>query len=431
MSQKTIFYSWQSDLPNRTNRGFIERALERACKKISSDPAIEPAPRLDKDTAGVPGAPDIAAVIFEKIDQSNVVVADISLVDRGSVARDLRTPNPNVLIELGYALNALGWKKLLLILNRAYGPPEDLPFDLKMRRPIIYDFPEDLKDSTVVLQQLQNQLERALREILSLEEESPQEEILNQAAFSFEGAGMNSQYAEINIMNHGNLASGIEFSLPTAIKTRMYPSNVLGNGKNGKLIMESETGQIKIQMPLTLQYSNIRGQRIIHEGTVDFNNPYRVILGPAQLMKEVRPEIDFLNGHMSLVQSQTLQLQLWLKLFIISKTSEPLVFPFHRCGAELQFLTESHHIEVFDEVEMRFTNASENSSGQIEIFGSAQIVFFARILDFRLQTPIPDVPLKGSALMVDLKKRVHRVEFRLRQIKPESGGELQRWKAEV
>ena len=55
-----VFYSWQSDLPNKTNRGLIEQALGRAVKVISENGHLEQAIRLDSDTTGVPGSPDIA-----------------------------------------------------------------------------------------------------------------------------------------------------------------------------------------------------------------------------------------------------------------------------------------------------------------------------------------------------------------------------------
>lgn len=56
----TIFYSWQSDLPNRCNRSFIEEALELALKGLRQDPRIVFASRdalwVDKDTKGVAGS---------------------------------------------------------------------------------------------------------------------------------------------------------------------------------------------------------------------------------------------------------------------------------------------------------------------------------------------------------------------------------------
>jgi hypothetical protein len=65
-----IFYSWQSDLANATNRGFIEKALENAAKFIRNDDSIKVEPVIDRDTKDVPGSPDIAHTIFDKIEPS-------------------------------------------------------------------------------------------------------------------------------------------------------------------------------------------------------------------------------------------------------------------------------------------------------------------------------------------------------------------------
>lgn len=134
----TIFYSWQADLPNSTNRGFIQAALDEAARSIAADLNIQPV--IERDTLNIPGSPDIAITIFRKISTSQAFVADITLINPKEAER--RTPNPNVLLELGYALHALGQDRIILIMNRAYGPPEALPFDLKMRRVITYDMGE-------------------------------------------------------------------------------------------------------------------------------------------------------------------------------------------------------------------------------------------------------------------------------------------------
>ena len=48
-------------------------------------------------------------------------------------------PNPNVMLEYGYALDALGNQRLIGVFNKAFGKPDDLPFDLRHRRwPIQY-----------------------------------------------------------------------------------------------------------------------------------------------------------------------------------------------------------------------------------------------------------------------------------------------------
>ena len=123
--RRIVFYSWQSDLPNSTNRGFIQRALESAAAVIAGDDTVALEPVVDRDTEGVAGSPDIAATIFAKIAAADVVVVDVSVINKASGGRP--TPNPNVLIELGYALRALGYERIILVFNRAYGAIEDLP----------------------------------------------------------------------------------------------------------------------------------------------------------------------------------------------------------------------------------------------------------------------------------------------------------------
>jgi hypothetical protein len=142
----TVFYSWQSDLEGRANRNLIENALEKAAKTLRADDSLQVVPVMDRDTAGKSGAPDIAATIFGKIDVADAFVADISFVTPPTPeAPELkRCPNPNVLLELGYALHRHGWERVLLVFNEHYGSLSDLPFDLRARRVITYtSAPED------------------------------------------------------------------------------------------------------------------------------------------------------------------------------------------------------------------------------------------------------------------------------------------------
>ena len=75
----------------------------------------------------MPGAPDIARAILEKIAAADLIVADISIINGDRDGR--RTPNPNVLIELGYALCALGPERVVLnqaqrgTADRSHTPP--------------------------------------------------------------------------------------------------------------------------------------------------------------------------------------------------------------------------------------------------------------------------------------------------------------------
>jgi hypothetical protein len=109
-----IFYSWQSDLPNSINRGFIGAALEKAAKIIRQDGSLEVEPVIDRDTLGVPGSPDIKETIFKKITQTKIFVGDVSIINQGQPCRP--TPNPNVLIELGYAMKALDFERIILVM---------------------------------------------------------------------------------------------------------------------------------------------------------------------------------------------------------------------------------------------------------------------------------------------------------------------------
>jgi len=58
---ETVFYSWQAQLPNRTNRGFIESALEQAVKR-SMRRRRDPNTR-DLNILGFPGSADAALLL--------------------------------------------------------------------------------------------------------------------------------------------------------------------------------------------------------------------------------------------------------------------------------------------------------------------------------------------------------------------------------
>jgi hypothetical protein len=157
--RRIVFYSWQSDLPAAGNRNLIEDCLSRAMRSIGRDADAKIEPVLDRDTANLAGAPDIANSILAKIAVADVFVADVSIVNAGG-ARP--TPNPNVLIELGYAIAQLGWDNVILVQNRAFGGPEILPFDLRGRRVVVYDA-ADGSDRAEVRGLLQGRLEAGLR----------------------------------------------------------------------------------------------------------------------------------------------------------------------------------------------------------------------------------------------------------------------------
>jgi hypothetical protein len=165
MDKCIVFYSWESDLPNSTNRGFIQKALEDAARSIRSDDSIKIDPVIDRDTSGVPGSPDIANTIFSKIEGSDIFACDVSIINQGEKSRP--TPNPNVLIELGYAVKALKSERIIMIMNTAFGGPELLPFDLSKKRVSPYHINKDNEDKSSERKKLSQLLDDAIRAIMN------------------------------------------------------------------------------------------------------------------------------------------------------------------------------------------------------------------------------------------------------------------------
>jgi len=173
LKQETIFYSWQSDVSPQNNRYLIEDALKRAIKAINKDGSFVNEFILDRDTKGVPGAPIIAETILDKVKKSSAFLADVTII--GKIDSGKAVINPNVSIELGYAFATLPEGALILVLNLAYGRIEDLPFDLKHRRVMTYNLAEGstTEQRKFVRQQLQSDLEKALRQLLQSRSKLP------------------------------------------------------------------------------------------------------------------------------------------------------------------------------------------------------------------------------------------------------------------
>ena len=125
---RTVFFSWQADTPNKCGRTFLKDALDEACKGIAADTTLDEALRdiaIDSDTQGVAGQPPIAETIFNKIDAAAVFVADMTFTNKREDNR--RAPNPNVLIEYGWALKSLAFNRVISIMNTAYGDVNGVP----------------------------------------------------------------------------------------------------------------------------------------------------------------------------------------------------------------------------------------------------------------------------------------------------------------
>lgn len=127
--------------------------------------------QLDHDRKDVPGSPDLARTILDKIDKASVFVADVTPVATvtrpdGSIKKIM---NPNVAIELGYALKSLTDSKLLMVMNETYGATDDLPFDLRHKAgPSFYRLGQGASKEEIKAQKskLTNHLKNALRHYL-------------------------------------------------------------------------------------------------------------------------------------------------------------------------------------------------------------------------------------------------------------------------
>lgn len=133
----TIFYSWQSDASRKVNHDFIGECLRSAADQISlnSGQSLEV---LD-GVRGESGTPALADTILERISAAHVYVADISLVYEAVGNANRRSPNPNVVFELGYAMAELSRGRVISVSNDHFGSPDYLPFDLQhLRWPLRY-----------------------------------------------------------------------------------------------------------------------------------------------------------------------------------------------------------------------------------------------------------------------------------------------------
>lgn len=130
---ETIFYSWQSDI--RANKDFIFGALKKCVEEINQERELEFS--IDSDARSTVGTKDITNELFEKIEKARIIVADASIIgdnifkDKNKEPKKL--PNPNVMIELGYAAGFKSWDNIIVVMNTNNNRFEDLPFDINRR----------------------------------------------------------------------------------------------------------------------------------------------------------------------------------------------------------------------------------------------------------------------------------------------------------
>ena len=176
MQAPIIFYSWQSDTKGKWNRYFILECLELAAANAAKELGLKNGIVVHRDTTGVGGTPSIPETIFGRIDNCAVFVGDITLVGRAWPSENEQPPestqafpNANVILELGYAVKTIGWKRVLGVMNAAKGKPDKHIFHLLQHRwPIEYELAEKAQAADarkLLIDKLTEYVREALKEL--------------------------------------------------------------------------------------------------------------------------------------------------------------------------------------------------------------------------------------------------------------------------
>jgi len=178
--QRSVFYSWQSNLPNSTNKEFIKNVIATSLTDIESDDAYLMIPFPDRGKPGSTALKGLTTSIFTKINNSRVFICDVSMINKPGVC-GLAVPNPNVALELGYAASKFGWNNIIVLMNEAYGGVETLPFDLSASQFISYSLSESAAAQTDERQAVALKLKGELIEaLIKLENRSDKSKAVNQ-----------------------------------------------------------------------------------------------------------------------------------------------------------------------------------------------------------------------------------------------------------
>ena len=140
MKEFKLFFSWQSD-DNKTKK-ILSDAIKKAVKDIRVYHNYNIT--IEESTSNTSGSPQIVQTILDKIDSCDIFLADITPVcnyskqlgNNQSITKQV--PNPNVLMELGYALSAVGMHYTICAAHQGEWNSNDLPFDINHNR--IYAF---------------------------------------------------------------------------------------------------------------------------------------------------------------------------------------------------------------------------------------------------------------------------------------------------
>ena len=78
-----VFFSWQLDLPEESNRSVIRSAINIATEALNDDTVLNVTVRRDEASRDLIGSTRIAESLFAKIRNAQAFVCDISKIHEG------------------------------------------------------------------------------------------------------------------------------------------------------------------------------------------------------------------------------------------------------------------------------------------------------------------------------------------------------------
>lgn len=191
-----VFFAFQMDIDEKYGKTFIQQSITNAIQKFKEE-GIEVI--LDYGFRGTPGTPLLIDEMLRKSLNSDMVIVDWTFTsskiwhnpeiieeDDNSIILEILkgdlkpSPNPNVLLETGYAWAKKGTHRTLAVMNAAFGNPDELPVDIKgFRYPILYNLDgNNYGDRKEVRKELTDDLYKAIRFSIKSEANYLQEKFL-------------------------------------------------------------------------------------------------------------------------------------------------------------------------------------------------------------------------------------------------------------
>lgn len=176
-----IFFSWQMTTDTKYNKNFILNCIEKAVKKLKNKPELKNVDfEIQEGVNRESGSVQVASTIAdERIPNCDIFIADLSVVNYmhpiiKCMQKLFRTPykpfqNNNVMYEYGVAYSSIKERKIIGVLNNAFGSPNEnpsnIPFDLAhIRFPIEYNYSKEKNNKENAENQLVNGLISAIKE---------------------------------------------------------------------------------------------------------------------------------------------------------------------------------------------------------------------------------------------------------------------------